>query len=719
MAAFDYFLSVTGDCSNINVGAISLSLTGGTAPYTIEWVDPPLGVSITTEEFPIYKTGLSGATYGVRVNDSTLDQNLEFYINIPVSSGCCASIQSTVNTNNAENNGSVSVSTTSAFSAVEYNLYSTNGNLVYNQTNNSDLVEFGSLSAGTYYLTANDFGGCTAKTESFIINTSNAFDFGLYVINNSSCYSTPTGKIFVTGQTNHGPYSYLWVDNTTGSTLTGLTAGVYSVQVTDGQGNSKIKNIEVIDTASLGVVQIILTQPTCFTATGKLDITISGGTAPFYYSANTGYYDITYDRNFVMTGLTSGNYDISVIDAGLCTLEFTATLNNDNGVTSVSIDGTNSTCSASDGLINISVVGGTGPYNYGLIKSSGDTTIITTTSTNYIFENLSSGTYTAYMEDSTGCYYDSEIIIIAENKFTLNHSLSGTTCASNNGSLFAYVSTGATPPFDYYLDTTSIIDTNLTGVTFQNLTEGQYLLRVIDSTGCEQTKNIQVTSSNGVDFSLYPTSCVNGNDAVITALITKGIPPFTFNWSSNVSGNPQSIIASGLTSGNYSLTIADSNGCTLTRETAINCFTVTTSYQTYIVNSQTFVLQPLNNFGLLDFLNEGFSDLVNAEFSGSTTILDPKCSLNSAIFKVEYTLQPSGLTNSNSFFTGYTRTDVPTDSVYVDAIKTLVEAIPGIDSVSYDLVTNKLNIIAEPNNSITSQVLTINLKIIYNISCSV
>jgi len=719
MAAFDYFLSVTGDCSNTNVGAISLSLTGGTAPYTIEWVDPPLGVAVTTDIFPIYKTSLSATTYGVRVNDSTLEQNLEFYINIPVSSGCCATIESTVNTNNGENNGSVTVATTSAFSSVEYNLYSTNGDLIYNQTNNSDLVEFGSLSAGTYYLTADDFGGCTAKTESFIINTSNAFDFGLYVVNNSSCYSTPTGKIFVTGQTNPGPYSYLWVDNTTGSTLTGLTAGIYSVQVTDGQGNSKIKNIEVTDTASLGVVQITLTQPTCFTATGALNITISGGTSPFYYSANTGYYDITYDRNFVMTGLTSGNYDISVIDAGLCTLDFTATLNNDNGVTSVSIDGTNSTCSTSNGLINISVVGGTGPYNYGLITPSGDTTIISTTTTNHIFENLSSGTYTAYMEDSTGCYFDDEIEILSEDKFTLNYSLSGTTCSSNNGSLFAYISTGATPPFDYYLNTTSIIDTNLTGVTFQNLTEGQYLLRVIDSTGCEQTKNIQVTSSNGVDFSLYPISCVNGNDASITALITEGVPPFTFNWSSNVSGNPQSIIASGLTSGNYSLTIEDSNGCTLTRETTINCFTVTTSYQTYIVNSQTFALQPLNNFGLLDFLNEGFSDLVNAEFSGSTTILNPKCSLNSAIFTVEYTLEPSGLTDNNSFYTGYTRTDVPTDSVYVEAIKSLVEVIPGIDSVSYDLVTNTLNIIAEPDNSITSQVLTINLKIIYDISCSI
>lgn len=719
MAAFDYFLSVTGDCSSTNAGVISLSLTGGTPPYTIEWVDPDLGVTVTTEEFPIYQTGLSATTYGVRVNDSTLEENLEFYINIPVSSGCCGSIVSTVDTNNGESNGSVSITTTSGFSSVDYNLYTINNELVYTQANSSDLVQIGNLSAGTYYLTVDDFAGCTGRTESFIIKSSTTFDYGFYVINNSSCYTNPTGKIYVTGQTNPGPYSYLWVDNTTGSTLTGLTSGIYSVKVTDGQGNEKIKTVEVLDADVMGVVQIIPTQPTCFTATGGLDITISGGTGPFYYSANTGYYDISYDRSLTMTGLTSGYYDITVIDAGLCTLDITASLNNDNGVSSVSINGTNSTCSSSNGLIDISLVGGTGPYTYGLINPSGNTITVNTILTNYIFDNLSSGTYTAYMQDSTGCYYDKQVTIITEDKFTLGYSTTGSTCNSNNGNIFAYVSTGATPPYDYYLNTTSIIDTNLTGVTFQNIPEGQYELRVIDATGCEQRENIQVNSSNGIDFSLYPTSCVNGNDATITALITEGTPPFTFTWSSNVSGNPQNIVATGLTSGNYSLTLQDANGCTLTRETSINCFSVNTSYKIHVVDSQNFSLQPLNNFGLLDFLNEGFSDLVNMEFSGSTTITNPKCNLNSAIFTTEYTLEPSGITSANTFYTGYTRIDVPTDSVYVDSIVSLVSAIPGIDSVSYDLVTNTINIIAEPNNSITSQVLTINLKIAYDISCSV
>ena len=719
MAAFDYFLSVTGDCSSTSAGAISLSLTGGTPPYTIEWVEPPLGAIITTEEFPIYQIGLSAATYGVRVNDSTLSENLEFFINIPVSSGCCGSIVLTNNTLCGESNGSVTATTTSYFSTTDCYLYNYGGNLISNNVFNSEFIVFENLSADTYYLRIEDIGGCSATTESFIIKSSTTFDYGYYTVDASPCFSGNTGKIYITGQTNPGPYTYFWDDGSTGSTKTNLSAGTYSVNVTDGQGCTQTKSIEINNASTMGLIQIIPTQPTCFTSTGALDITISGGTTPFYYSANTGYYDISYDRSFKMTGLTSGSYEILVKDAALCEYVIFTSLDNDNGVTSVSINGTNSICSSSNGLISIDLVGGTGPYTYGLIDGSGNTTTINTTLTNYIFDNLGSGTYTAYMQDSTGCYYDKEVTIIAENKFTLGHSATGTTCSSNNGSIFAYVSTGATPPYDFYLNTTSIIDTNLTGVTFQNITEGQYDLRVIDATGCEQRKNIQVTSSNGIDFSLYPVSCVNGNDASITALITKGMPPFTFTWSSNVSGNPQYIVATGLTTGDYSLTIQDANSCSLTRETSINCFSVNTSYKIYVVDSQTFSLQPLNNFGLLDFLNEGFSDLVNMQFSGSTTITNPKCNLISAVFTTEYTLEPSGLTSGNTFYTGYTRTDVPTDSVYVDSIVNLVGAIPGIDSVSYDLITNTINIIADPGSSITSQVLAINLKIAYNISCSV
>ena len=79
MSAFNYNISVTGDCSNTNVGSISISFVGGTPPYTVNWVDPNLGADVVTL-LPSVRTGLSAYTYGLEVNDSTVPVNQSFYI---------------------------------------------------------------------------------------------------------------------------------------------------------------------------------------------------------------------------------------------------------------------------------------------------------------------------------------------------------------------------------------------------------------------------------------------------------------------------------------------------------------------------------------------------------------------------------------------------------------------------------------------------------------
>ena len=78
MASFDYYLSITGDCSNTNNGIINLSLIGGTPPYTVQWQSPLTQVDIVASGASSIVTGLSASTYTARVNDSTLPTNQEF-----------------------------------------------------------------------------------------------------------------------------------------------------------------------------------------------------------------------------------------------------------------------------------------------------------------------------------------------------------------------------------------------------------------------------------------------------------------------------------------------------------------------------------------------------------------------------------------------------------------------------------------------------------------
>ena len=172
MATFNYNLSITGDCSNTNNGIINLSLLGGTPPYTIQWQSPLTQVDLVTTGASIV-TGLSASTYTARVNDSTLPINKEFYINVPVSSGVCTSIVSVQDTTCNSNNGSVVATSTSQYSSTNFYLLGMDNSLIQSGVSvNTPNFTFGDLSASTYFIIAEDLGGCSGMTQSFIIDTS-------------------------------------------------------------------------------------------------------------------------------------------------------------------------------------------------------------------------------------------------------------------------------------------------------------------------------------------------------------------------------------------------------------------------------------------------------------------------------------------------------------------------------------------------------------------
>ena len=673
MAVLNYNITVTGDCSNNNSGAFNLFVNSGTPPYTVEFITPSYP-SQTIVAQPASLVGLASNVYQIRVNDSTLPVNSEFLLNIPISSGVCGSISAVQNTTCGDNNGSVTGSSTSLYSSTNFSLFDVNNNYLTSATTNTDAVVFGGLSAGTYYLGVTDLGGCTAFTPTFIIEESESLNYGLYVVPNSSCGGTPIGKIFVTGQTGQAPYSYLWSNGQTGSTITGLTSGNYSVDVTDAYGCILSKPATVTDVNPIGFGLFTSTAPTCLQSNGVINLTITGGTAPFYYSASTGNVLVSYSRTFSISGLSAGQYNFQVTDAGLCQMFAGTTLETPGGITSVSVQGQNSTCSSNNGSITINVVGGTVPYTYTLISPTGNQLNISNSQTTQIFGNLSGGTYTVGVTDNSGCSYLQEI--------TLDYSVDGIQ---------------------------NVIDTNLTAVTFNNLSSGTHVVTVTDADGCVQTTNILVPNSQPLNYTLYSTSCGSGSSGKITAFITSGEPPFSFNWSDNVPNEPQQIQVSGLTAGTYSLTVVDSNGCSLTRNTTITCNTNYTSYQTYVMGAEVFNIESPTKFGLLQMLNEGFFDLT----SGNTS-----CDLISATFTAKVSVNPSGIIASQNFFTSTSLVQVPTDNQWYDTIRTLLLGIPGVGNVIIDQLNNQITIETSRNNtSLEGEEIVIDLIINYNIIC--
>jgi len=698
---FSYDLQVTGACQT-GFGAVEIVPTGGVAPYTFDWYNPELGLGA-------YKNNLPAGTYFVRANDSGLPVNAQFFINITVSDCLCVNVQNVTSTTCGSNNGSVTGTSSSVFSSVNYYLYTGADAYVASATTNTGQVVFNNLSANTYYLYGFDGGGATGNSQNFIVQQSAPLSYGLYVVPNASCDGTPRGKIYVTGTTGTPPFTYLWSDGQTTSSITGLTSGVYSVQVTDFYGCQLTENANITTISPIGLGAFESVPPTCFEANGSVTIIITGGTSPYYYSASTGYVEVTYATTLTLSGLSSGNYSFQVTDAALCSINATTSITSPGGISSVNVTTTNSACSSNDGIITVQVIGGVAPYIYTIIDPNGNTDIVTSNQTTEVFANLSSGTYSIFVEDTTGCSFQTEATLISEDKFTISLEATGTTCGNTTGIVEITISDEATLPLTYSIDgTNNIANTNLTAVTFNNVSVGQHLLSVTDADGCTISTPFSITTTPPVDFSLYSTSCGGGSEGTITAFISQGTAPYTFTWSNNIPNNPQSITVTGLTGGTYSLIVQDFYGCSLARQTTIECNTKCVTYQTYTMGSEVFNILSPTKYGINQILVEGFNDLT----SGNTN-----CNLLSAVYTAQVELQPQNTFLNSTFYSGVSLVDVPSDNLWFTTITNLLQSIDGVTSVNINPLTNQITISANPSSAIIGQELSVKLIIVYDIIC--
>jgi hypothetical protein len=714
--------SLTGDCSNTNSGAIYFDISGSTAPpYDVYEVGStgllPYSGGVTSYS----ATSLSAGTYTLAITDTCGSPSPQtIYVPFYISSGSCVSLTGTTNTTCGVSNGVINGVISPYYGSGTVTIYETTDGFI-NQNSIGAFGEFSfpNLSAGTYYVVSEDGGGCTGKSETCIVKPSTSIDYGVYVVDNGSCITSEgSGKIFITGQTGTPPYTYSWsptVNGQSGSTVTGLTSGYYNVTVTDSLGCSKTTTfIEVETVQPVGIVNFVTVSPSCFFNDGVVEVQLTGGTAPFYFSGSNGSVGVTFDNTFTFSGLPSGVFYVTVIDAGLCTTTSNVSLLTPSGFNVTSITSQNSNCNNIDGFINIQINSGTnsGPFLYSILDSSGNTIDSISQGSNYTSPPLVSGVYTVIISNGV-CTYTQSVTINNTNLYTITANTSGTTCGLNNGVIEILTSSGGILPYTYQITGSA----PTLGSTFNNLASGFYTVTVTDGGGCTQTETVYVGNSVGVYFDFFTTQPFLGNDGEISALITSGLPPFTLNWSSNVNGQTGTTVT-GLTAGTYTLEVIDSNGCSLTRTTTLNGTVYYGGYQSYNVCDNNFTNTGiLGRRGVLQMFNEGFYDL---------TYNDIGCDLNSATFTVDITV--NGVNQQNIFYTSTSLTDYPTDNEWVNAIKTLLYSFSGITSVTTNIDANEIIIksgcltggtdcqpVITPPLDDTSVI--INLIINYDISC--
>jgi hypothetical protein len=701
MAAFDYLLSVTGDCSNNNSGAINISMSGGVPPYTIDFVTPNLGLGNL-------KTGLSSGFYLIRANDSLGDINNEFYINALVSSGGCLNVTNITHTTCGENNGEIILSGTSTAYPITISLFSGETLITTSQTFSSTLG-FSNLAPGIYQAYYEDFGGCLGYSESIIINDSNNLDFDFFVVNDTQCFGN-VGKLQITGLTGTAPFTYLWSDGSTGTTITGLTAGSYSVTVTDSGGCTKNKVGTVLNADTLSIAAITATNPTCFDADGTVTVFVTGGTAPYFYSGNNGTTLITYSQNVTFTGFTAGPVQFTVIDSTLCSAFGSTNIQMVAGFTVVTVQSSNSFCSSDGGSVSAEVLGN-GPFTYVLVYP--DSTSVSTTQLSPLitYNNLSAGTYSLIISNSGGCTIENEFTIFTVDKFSVNLQLTGSSCGGNNGICYVEIGSGYTGLLDFVLTKNNspviqYIDVPQTAATFNNLSSGTYQLQVRDELNCSIYRNFTIQPSSILDFNLFATNCgETSSGGTATVNVLSGTPPFTYLWS-NGQTTPS---ISNLTGGTYSVKVTDTSGCTKTRSVVVPCTPLVTGYQVVPILSSGFTTTTNSERDFLSMVSEGFNDLT----SGNTN-----CILTSAEYIA--VIQVSGNTYEQSFYTGTTLNDVPSESLWVQTLESILSGITGISTYTIDATTNTVKVVSTCDGDVdvlSESEFILGLKIEYDIYC--
>ncbi len=514
--------SVTNSNCSVNTGAIDLTVTGGTSPFTYLWSN-----GATTQDLSSIGIGI----YTVTVTDANgCTANTSF----PVSGSpgiTITSIQTNV-TCFGSNNGSIDLTISGG-----------SGIYTYSWSNGSTTQDVSGLAPGTYTVMVTDVSTGCSSFATFTITQPTGFN-GFVDITHVSCNGGSDGAIDVTIAGATPPYTYLWLPgNQTDQDISGLTAGTYSITITDANGCTAGASFTVTEPAGMTLTETHVNVSCNGGATGSINLSVAGGTAPYTYLWAPGG-QTTQD----LSGLAAGTYTVTVTDANGCTANLPVTITQPTALLATETH-TNVTCNGtSTGTIDVTVSGGTGPYTY-LWTPSGQTSQDRT--------GLAAGTYSVTVTDALGCTTSINNIVITQPATALSVVISGTTpvtCFGLCNGTATVTASGGTSPYTY-----SWPDGQTTQ-TATGLCSGIYTVTVTDASGCTAQATVTITQPNDLVASATMTqpSCQGACDGTATASQVGGTAPFTYHW---LPGNQATISITGQCAGTYQVIVTDWNGC--------------------------------------------------------------------------------------------------------------------------------------------------------------
>lgn len=551
-------------CNGGNDGSATVN-PNGTPPYQITWFN---GDTTNTT------IGLAPGFYSVTVVDATgclVTDSVE----VPVGANVDVTLDSLNSMLNVACFGypssGVTVNATGGTGANTY-LYHIPNTFPIPQASNT----FSGLYAGTYPIYATDANGCSnsvvvtiSQPDQLIFTT---------LLADVSCSLGADGMVSI--DTIYGgtaPYTYLWSTGAITPIISGLTAGMYTVQATDANGclsSPTSDTIIINEPPALQSSVTVLSHSNCAgaqtLATGEISVSISGGTSGYTYLWSTGA--VTPSINLLMPGV----YTVVATDANGCTISDTAEiLSGTNPDLAVVIQ--NVSCfGANDGMMFTSATGGTTPYQF---TADGGSNFVPSGTP---FGPSGQEGYFITVVDSLGCT-DSDSVYVSEPDLlqVTSFNIQNVSCYDSANGELEVIFTGGTAPFTY------LWDNGQTNQTAVNLVPGNYSVLITDTNNCNDNSFIvAITQPDSLYISSLSSTevlCNGDSTGSATVVASGGTSNYSYAWSSGALTD----VASNLFSGTYSVTVSDINGCS--RNSSIVVTEPNALNTTYIKDSVTCI----------------------------------------------------------------------------------------------------------------------------------
>jgi len=510
-------------CNGTNTGSATIVASGGVGGFDFDW-----GSGISGD----VQNSLFAGNYVVTVtdnNDCTITINVDIGepdpLNIAIVSLQEPSCQ-------GSSDGSVEVAATGGNGDFTYTWLPAIG------TVNDEILS--DIPAGTYTVEVIDSEGCTSSSQVTLgepalleVEASNT---------DVSCVAGMDGTATVSVFGGTPDYTFAWSNGATTQSIDGLETGSYSVTVTDSNGCTLEESVSVSEPISAVTAGISITQQSnCGNSDGILSAFGDGGTAGYTYEWSTGA------NSAVLDGVPSGTYSVTVSDQLGCTATTEEVLTDSEGVSLAANNVTNVTCNGGgDGSATISASSTAGGFTY-MWSNGGD---------QETEENLAAGTYSITVEDASGCMGEITIEIVEPDAIILDSILVVDISCNGLEDGFIYIEgVGGTGDLFYQWN----IGSDQTSV--DQLVPGAYDVTITDQAECSTVFDFVIEEPSAIEIvseNVTLPSCNGEEDGSITVSVEGGTSPYQYNWSN---GSSIDTIAD-LSSGDYSVTVTDANGCT-------------------------------------------------------------------------------------------------------------------------------------------------------------